>query len=304
MASDAPIFIVCAPRSGSTLLREILNRHPLLHLTRESHFWAETSSGRWCGSSMWRYFGCPPFGWLRLSPEAVLQRMSSHAVPSREEAFYSIMRVDAARHGKVRFGDKTPMHILCVADLLQAFPGARVVHLVRDPRDVVASLARMPWASSSHLMNALLVSFSVRQALAADAEAGGRLLHVKYEDLLASPEDTLRLLLEHIGLPWHSSLLDPSPDMAQGPDAMPAADTDVPWLLQARGPILPPTPVDADQSKPRTSSAASAGARLTHAIEVAVETICAHEFTRFGYVRRSSRWALAWPTTLMAILPE
>ena len=125
-AEADPIFVVCAPRSGSTLFRALLNRHPALHIVRESHFWCEIDGRRFAkapSQELNRYFSTPPFRWLRMSPESVLRGLPE--VPSRAQAFLALMQADAKRHGKTRCGDKTPAHAFVLAQLLRAFPRAR-----------------------------------------------------------------------------------------------------------------------------------------------------------------------------------
>ena len=190
-------------------------------------------------SPRWRYFGTPPFSWLHLSVEAVFDHLpTSWQHCSRADAFLALMEADAARHGKLRCGDKTPAHALVLDELLAAFPLARVVHIVRDPRAVVASLARMPWAPPSHVANALGCLASTRAVLACEAAAGERMLTIRYEDLIADPEATLRAVCEHVGVAWDARVLagdaEPAGSAAAAVDAVVGS---VPWLRQKSEPL-------------------------------------------------------------------
>ena len=241
-ADEAPVFIVCAPRSGSTLLRALLNRHSDLHITRESHFLVGVGKRAFAqdaDAALAHYFDSPQFCWLRLSKAAVLQRLDAWP-SSRAASFIALMRADADRHGKRRVGDKTPAHALVLAEMLSMFPQARVVHIVRDPRAVVASLARMPWGAPSHLANALGCLMSVRAVLACDATAAGRLMHVRYEDMIATPEATLRAICAHIGVGWDARMLDADAPATTHAGALDAEVGSLPWLAQARRGVIRP----------------------------------------------------------------
>ena len=160
---DRPIFIVGAPRSGTTLLRNMLNRHPAMAICRETNFHHLIYQRR-------RAFG--NLGDLRNRQRLVKEYLATQRVQSMqvdlqaleetllregtsyEALFLSFLRFYAQAHGKSRYGEKTPQHALFTETLCQWYPGASVIHLLRDPRDVVASLMRMPWAPKSVLANA------------------------------------------------------------------------------------------------------------------------------------------------------
>src|SRR5216683_1842142 len=160
---DKPIFIVGAPRSGTTLLRNMLNRHPAIaicHETAFQHFVYRRSRAFGSLSDMrnrrllvkeylstWRVQASQMD--LQVLGETLLREGTSYAA-----FFSSLLRFYAQTHGKRRCGEKTPQHALFTKTLCEWYPDARIIHLVRDPRDVVASLLRMPWASSSVLTNA------------------------------------------------------------------------------------------------------------------------------------------------------
>jgi hypothetical protein len=271
---SAPVLVVCAGRSGSTLLRAVLSRHPDLHVSVESHFWLEAPGEAAFAASptaaLQDYFASAPFRWLQLDPQLVLALLPARC--TRREAFSAVMQADAQRHGKQRFGDKTPAHAFVLPALLQAYPHARVVHVVRDPRDVVASLARMPWASSSLLLNALYTRASVHGVLSCRADP--RVLSLRLEDLLADPDVSLRRLLRHLQLPATDEIVRAMLRPAEAaPKPKPAP---VPWLAEGFGPLRPAS----------GEAAARPTSQLPAWAEALVELLCARHMEAFGYAPR------------------
>jgi len=97
------------------------------------------------------------------------------------------------------------MHAYFTETLCQWFPGSPVIHLVRDPRDVVASLQRMSWAPRSIVNNTM---FWVRFNRAAEkSQHRPEYLRVYYEQLVANPERELVRICAHIGEDYSDTLL-------------------------------------------------------------------------------------------------
>lgn len=262
--SAAPLSVMGTGRSGTTLLRALLNAHPALHLTFEGSFFSfprprprpdDRGGGRWLA----HYRRTLPYRWLRLAPGSVERSLARPASEVGAPAVMAaLMRAAASRHGRPRWGDKTPTHLLHLPALFAAFPNARVLHLVRDPRGAVASLARMPWAPAGVALNALFV----RAQLARVPTRHPGLLELRLEDLLSEPEPTLRRALAFADLPWDDRLLD-HPNHT--PDDVPP----FPWLLGARRPL--------------GLAAGHPSSELTAAERRLVERICAPALLRYGY---------------------
>lgn len=132
--------------------------------------------------------------------------------------------------GKQVIGEKTPSHFLYVDDLLRWFPGGRVVHMMRDPRAVFASeigrrqgqirdgkdiglfdhLARSPRAMRLALMALVTRSWGQSAARASRAlkQHGDRYRVQSFEALVANPEQQLEELVDFLGVPLESAMLD------------------------------------------------------------------------------------------------
>ncbi|HHO54645.1 MAG TPA: sulfotransferase [Deltaproteobacteria bacterium] len=222
----SPIFVVGSSRSGTTLLRMMLSAHPRIHLTMEASFylWGGTYT-RWRDPDKFPpyYVRTFSFRWLRLDPGPVLQDLPRpFGFADRRRLYSAVMRQDAARHGKPRFGDKTPSHSASLGMIFADYPDARVIRMVRDPRDVIRSLLRMPWAPGSLTACAAMVELERRQA----ARFKDRILEVHLSELIEQPEETMRRILEHVGEPFCEEVLD---HPRHAPDDLPP----VPWFQAA-----------------------------------------------------------------------
>jgi hypothetical protein len=192
-AANSPIFIVGCQRSGTTLLRLILDAHPNISCGPETRFLADlagiTADPNW---QRMRLYGFPKEYWH--------QRIAT--------LFDTFQTEYAHARGKVRWADKTPHYALCVDYLNELFPTCQVVHVIRDGRDVVAS-HRDRWGYLSALKAVRKWPWYVRAARAAGARLpADRYREVRYEQLVTDPEGTLRQLLDFLGETWDPILLE------------------------------------------------------------------------------------------------
>ncbi|GAA2250855.1 sulfotransferase [Actinomadura luteofluorescens] len=139
------------------------------------------------------------FGVLRLDAAAVVEEIVQ-GPPTLGSAIAAVFRAYARRHGKPRWGDKRPSYFRRVPMLRRMFPDAQFVHLVRDGRDAVSSLTRMPWFDGDIHAAAL----TWREAIDMGARLQTRLgpdtfYEFRYEDLVAEPEDALTRLCAFLG---------------------------------------------------------------------------------------------------------
>jgi hypothetical protein len=230
---NEPIFIVGAPRSGTTLLRNMLNRHPAITIYRDSDFYHYVYRRRRSFGSLSDLRNRQRLAKEYLSTRFV-RRMPMDAQALEAEllaeglnykAFYlSLLRFYAQAQGKKRCGDKTHS-ALFTETLCEWYPGASIIHLVRDPRDVVASLLRLKWADQNVLGNARLW---LRCNLAAGrSRHRPKYLLVHYEQLATKPEGVLRGICSFVGEAYSPAMLVPNQD--------PSADR--PWLQRAEEPV-------------------------------------------------------------------
>jgi len=144
---------------------------------------------------------------------------SGAPLPATLRAFYDCY---AMRFSKKRGGDKTIVNTQYAALLAAALPEARFVHLVRDGRDVAVSMRGL-WFGMDNLADAASYWATTILNLRATLDST-RCLELRYEDLVAAPETTLRKVCEFIELPWNPRMLEyherAAARLAESPDGI------------------------------------------------------------------------------------
>ncbi len=224
-AEAAPIFILGNGRSGTTLMRFMLNAHPDIYIGEEVcyHFWMHNFQGSF-KRRLYYYFHSFSYAWLRMDPQVVLDQLPPDVNKQDSALVYlRILQCKAAQYGKTRYGEKGPLLTEELDNLFRDYPNARVIHMVRDPRAVVYSHFTMPWSTSSFIGANVMVNVNMRTI----TQHGERVLAVKLEDLLAEPEATLRKVLDFVGVEWSENVLHHVEHLPEN-DGIP-----FPWLMEA-----------------------------------------------------------------------
>lgn len=221
MNVQPPFFIVGSPRSGTTLLRNLLRSHPNLAVAPESHFvpilYRELGepadergrqrlirrilSTHWVrawriGASAADFDGCSTFG----------------------EIVMRLYRLAAGEKQDRRQGDKTPAYAREIPTLDLIFPGAQYIHIIRDGRDVALSLFNV-WFGHRHVYTAA----RYWRDHVIDGRRDGRplgpdrYLEIFYEDLLRDTEGTMRTVCGFLGEPFDPSVLVPAKPQLPAP---------------------------------------------------------------------------------------
>ena len=213
--SSSPTVVLGVSRSGTTLLKAMLDAHSQLAIPSESYFIPQ----------LWDRHGERPerdafvedLGRLErlrewgVDPEAVRARLPES--PTFAEAVQSIYLLYAESWNKQRFGDKTPLYMQHLDVLDRAFPGARYVHIVRDGRDAAVSLLAMTRKPRFNLSRPRGIGdFAVAwQREVRGAQAFGRTHpyhELRYEDLVEQPESHLREVCAFLDLEYEPGMLE------------------------------------------------------------------------------------------------
>lgn len=211
------IFIVGVGRSGTTLLKALLDDHPqLLVLPLESkarswHREPDPVAALWANSRYGRDFPADPDERTRF--EAQLRRDLPRPV-ELATALRALTRAVALLRpvpGALGWVEKTPKHLRNVGELFAAFGAStRVICMVRDPRAVYASRARRwdRWGAHERLRFAR--RWAADDALTARFEGQPGFMALRFENLLRDPESAMRRVATHLGIAFAPSLLVPS----------------------------------------------------------------------------------------------
>lgn len=190
-----PIFVVGTMRSGSTLLRLILDSHENIAMSEETGFMGALAATR--SIPNWRY-GREWYGRLGWSEAELDERL--------RDFYAGMFERHALRAGKKRWGDKTPFHSSHMQDMARIFPDAVFLAIVRHPGAVVSSLRKkFHYAvadAASYWTNTNAEVLRRGEELGAD-----RFALLRYEDLVLTAEPALRGLTGWLGEPWSEGLL-------------------------------------------------------------------------------------------------
>lgn len=199
--SDAPIFVIGMPRSGTTLVERIISSHPDVHSAGELLNF---------GLVLKRHSGSrTPL----LLDRDTIQRADALDWISLGEQY--IASTQQATGGKPHFIDKLPHNFLYVGWIARALPNARIICLRRDPIDTCLSNFRQLFAPQSpnfgYSFNLLDTGryYALFDRLIAHWRhvLPGRILEMSYEDMVDSQEAKTRQLLEFCGLSWDDRCL-------------------------------------------------------------------------------------------------
>jgi hypothetical protein len=214
-----PLIVLGVSRSGTTLLRVVLDRSPGLAIPDESFFvpllarrHGETAERDAFLDDVARLSTVRDWG---LTPADVAPLLRPE-LPTGE-AIAAIFEAYAEKAGKPRWGDKTPMYMRHLDLVERMFPDAQYVHLIRDGRDAALSFLDMPegtftrtWAHpTTPARFACLWRKEITGARALGREVGSsRYLEVRYEALVADSTATVAAICEWAELPFERAMLE------------------------------------------------------------------------------------------------
>jgi sulfotransferase family protein len=209
-----PVFVAGLERSGTSLMYALLATHPNIAMTRRTNLWthffgqygdlARSENFERCFAMMQRYRRL-----VVLDPDWERLRREFLAGPATYERLFALLEAQfAQRHGKPRWGDKSLNTERYAEHIFAAYPGARVLHMIRDPRDRYAS-SKTRWQVRRGGVGAGTAEWlaSARYATHAEQRFGDQYRVVRYETLVTSPERAVRDICGFIGEPYAPNML-------------------------------------------------------------------------------------------------
>jgi hypothetical protein len=206
-------FVVGVGRSGTTLLRLMLDAHPQLTIPPETHFAPElirAAAKRRASPEGLTEIVVSQRQWgdFRLDESELRARFASLGRIQPAAALRTFYELYAERVGKPRWGDKTPIYVEHMREISKALPEARFVHLIRDGRDVALSRIRRA-LDDPPPVDRIARNWSRRIGAARkQARKLDHYLELRYEDLVTDTEPTLRRVCEFVGLDYDPAMLD------------------------------------------------------------------------------------------------
>jgi len=209
-----PVIVLGVGRSGTTLLRVMLDRNTTLAIPYESFFVLPLAHRHGRRPRVVAFLDdVGRFPQLRewgIAPEDVAPRLREGMTTG--EAIAAIFETYAEQRGKPRWGDKTPLYMQSLPLLERLFPDAVWIHLVRDGRDAALSFLALPegFSGKTWAQPRTVAQFAARwrSEILAARRIRGHYLELRYEDLVAEPEREVRRVCEHASLPWEPAMLD------------------------------------------------------------------------------------------------
>jgi hypothetical protein len=221
------VFFVGCTRSGTTLLRRMADAHQELAVLPEQQwlprYWewriGVTHDGMASRDLLDMLLADRRFAALELPFKAVADLVGDGPPTSYAKFVSELFDLYGRLHEKAVVGEKTPKYVRYIPTLQELWPEARIVHLIRDGRDVALSLldwdksernvGRFPtWQEDPLTTAALYWEWNVRLGQEAGAHLGSRRYYeMRYEALVADPEGECRKLCDFLALAYDPSML-------------------------------------------------------------------------------------------------
>jgi Sulfotransferase family len=201
----------------------MLNQNPVLYIPSESGFLNKLRQQdllygdftqpyqRWffirdlqTNKATSKTFSFPIFKLTVEEAEAALSLAAPTDYPGAASALFT---ASACKQGKKQWGDKTPRNVFEISWLAKAFPHAKFVHIIRDGRDVAASVIKAGWVNNfiqaaRYWQERVEAGMSVGSALSEE-----RYYELRYEKLVTFPEETLKLLCHWLEIEYVPQML-------------------------------------------------------------------------------------------------
>ena len=194
LAGACPLFLIGAPRSGTTILSNLLNAHAEVLLTNETAVFLQLNAviekrGLCARAGV-------PFGRAYRDLWAGNLRQQSKRLI---ESYYERIAAHESRGSIKYWGEKHPHLHTCLHYVSELYPDAIYIYAVRDPRDVACSIAQMNGIAVDRAVENCLRFIDSYESFVASL-APGRVKVVRYEDLVADYESVLSDTLRALGL--------------------------------------------------------------------------------------------------------
>jgi hypothetical protein len=211
-----PVFIVGCGRSGTTLLRVMLASSDRLMIPPESDFLWRAARRFGPGARMTGRHeefvsmleAISSFPALELSSDEIRHELAGQPSETVAHCVSAVYRLYARKSGRSRWGDKNPFYVRYLGLIQRLFPNLRVIHVVRDGRDVAVSVRKTKMRPHNLFLSARRWASCVEAGRRWGAQHQDRYLEIRYEALVAHPEQELKRVCDFIGEPFSPAMLE------------------------------------------------------------------------------------------------
>ena len=202
-----PIFVGGMFKSGTSLLRVMLGQHSSISAGLETAWFElewDKKLGRG-GEALTDYIARTAEFYGEDSQVAQAMALAS----ADALAFIDqLLGAKTRRDGSRRWAEKTPGNVRFADQIFRRWPDARMVHIIRDPRDTFASLRQIAkWDTAPEFASRWCDTFGAWEGFKSDGVAtSGNALEIRYESLVVDPVATMGRVLEFLGEPWEPAV--------------------------------------------------------------------------------------------------
>jgi hypothetical protein len=206
--ADRPFpFIVGVGRSGTTLLRLLLDAHPEIAVTPETHWLRGVvrkllANPRDAVGVREEILSDPFWADMGISDQEFETVIASHNHERPGDTLRKIYHLYGSGHNASRVGDKTPLHNLAMHDIARILPEAHFIHVIRDGRDVAVSYRDLWFGPGRDVRAAAMLWLWRIRETRQQAQFLPHYLEVRYETLVSDPEKVLQTIAHFIELPF------------------------------------------------------------------------------------------------------
>ena len=209
-----PVFVVGCGRSGTTLLAVLLDRHSQIAMTPETHFLngfcrrCRDAENLGTQEKLVAALGREPrFKDMDLNPADVLEEFRDY--PSDfKHLFRAMLEAYRQKNHKPRIGEKTPDHLEFVPQIIEWFPQARIICIVRDGRDVAQSNMKVHWTRKDLRLQGMVWRWAAKTCLEYVERYPQQFIHVRLEDLLQDPQGVMSRIDGFVGVAFEPQQLE------------------------------------------------------------------------------------------------
>lgn len=218
MAIDSPIFIIGVGRSGTTLIQSMLNAHSKIAFPTETHFVRYYLADKKRHQILFKDQIEDLFTIIKQDKD--LQRLNfdleelfstnRNSIQTLTDFYDLILKTYLDLQNKAIIGDKDPKNLEFLHIIKKIYPQAKILHIIRDPRDVIISRLKADWTKNKNVIyHSLIYSIQYQKAKKDGIRLfGDNYFDFHYEDLITEPENQLQEICHFLNINYEPSMLN------------------------------------------------------------------------------------------------